>query len=239
MKGPMFKWFGAKWNASKHYPAPKYKLIVEPFAGSACYSLRHAKTHRAVLWDTCPEIAQLWRWLIGEARPRDVLAIPVKLEPFTDIRKLWLSDGQQLLLKHWQRTNPQTACWTTSPWGHLPGQWTENTRTRVAAQLPMIKHWEFRELKPDFEVEATWFVDPPYQHNYDYKLPPIDYAALAHRVLGLHGQVIVCEALHPKTGETPYWLPFKAFRETVTSRRKAHNSHHSRELIYLQDRSSP
>lgn len=228
----MFKWFGAKWNASKHYPMPEYKLIVEPFAGSACYALRHASTCRAVLWDACPEIAQLWCWLIDEARARDILAIPIELEPYTDIRKLGLSRGQRWLLKYWQRTNPQTACWTTSPWGHLPGQWTASTRARVAAQLPLIRRWEFRE--PDYTVEATWFIDPPYQHNYGHKQPAIDYKKLARRVMRLRGQVIVCEALNPKTGASPDWLPFEVFRETVTSRRKAHNSHHSSELIFLR-----
>ena len=38
MPGPLFKWFGSKWSASKHYPRPLYDTIVEPFAGGAGYA---------------------------------------------------------------------------------------------------------------------------------------------------------------------------------------------------------
>lgn len=38
---PFFRYFGSKWLVGKHYPAPMHETIVEPFAGSACYSLHH------------------------------------------------------------------------------------------------------------------------------------------------------------------------------------------------------
>jgi hypothetical protein len=39
---PFFSFFGSKWRVAPHYPAPERDLIIEPFAGSAGYSLRHA-----------------------------------------------------------------------------------------------------------------------------------------------------------------------------------------------------
>ena len=33
----------------------------------------------------------------------------------------------------------------------------------------------------------------------------------------------------------PDYLPFKFFGERITSRRKAHQNHHSKELIYVRE----
>ena len=44
---PFFSYFGGKWRTAKHYPGPSRDLIIEPFAGSAGYSVRHP--HKAVI----------------------------------------------------------------------------------------------------------------------------------------------------------------------------------------------
>src|SRR4029077_1728061 len=142
--------------------------------------------------------------------------------------------GQATLLKTWQRTNNVGDCWTISPWGNKPGQWTENTRSRVASEFHVIKHWTVkREATEVFsDYESTWMIDPPYQYNYQYRSKPLDYKALAARLLSLRGQVIVCEAICQKTDSSPTWLPFTFFGSRITSRRKAGNNHHSKELIW-------
>src|ERR1019366_3361701 len=127
--GPLFKWFGSKWQSAKHYPQPEHARIVEPFAGGAGYSLNYCD-REVVIWEDDPNLAKLWPWLIGSASSADIHEIPIDLPAGTDIRKIGLKLGQIMLLKHWQRTNNVGDCWTTSPWGHLPGQWTANTRTR-------------------------------------------------------------------------------------------------------------
>jgi site-specific DNA-adenine methylase len=237
--GPLFKWFGSKWLSSKTLPAPKYDTIIEPFAGGAGYSLRHCE-RIVILAETDPHISALWPWLINEATEHDVREIPLNLPEGTDIRTLGLSSGQALLLKSWQRTNNVGSCWTISPWGNKPGQWTANTRARVAEEIDAVKHWSFLnvngcELLHRISTDpATWFIDPPYQFNYQYRnTTPIDYNALASRVRKLDGQVIVCEALCQKTDARPTWLPFVDFGSRITSRRKTENHHHSRELIYV------
>lgn len=229
--GPLFKWFGSKWSLSKHYPPPIHDDIIEPFAGSAGYSLRH-HPKRVHLYDANQQIRDLWSFLI-RATESDIREIPINVPVGSDIRELGLSHGQALLLKMWQRTNNVGECWTISPWGHLPGQWTESTRARVAEQHLAIAHW--RVLDNEWcGVNRTWFVDPPYQYGYQYRCNPIDYNQLADDVkyIARDNQVIVCEAM-AKDGRCPDWLHFTPFRKQVTSRRKAENHHHSSELIYI------
>lgn len=230
--GPLFKWFGAKWNASKHYPPPAHGVILEPYAGSAAYALRHAGDRAVVLFDDDPNLIPLWEWLISDATEAAIREIPIGLPVGTNILELGLSRGQALLLKHWQRTNNVGDCWITSPWGHMPGQWTANTRARVAEEVALVKRWQFRP--PTWSRTGTWFIDPPYEFNYRYRTgKTFDHAALAKRVRALRGQIIVCEARDPKDGRIPKYLPFTDFRSTVTSRRKTTEHHHSREVIYI------
>lgn len=235
MTGPLFKWFGSKWLSSRLMSEPKFDCIIEPFAGSAAYSLRHHEK-QVILCESDVHIANLWQWLIGEAKDSDVREIPLNLPEGTDIRSIGLSPGQALLLKSWQRTNNVGDCWTTSPWGNKPGQWTANTRARVADQMSAVKHWRFfgsdgmAVLR--FPMKLTWFIDPPYQYNYQYRQSGVDYVELSRLIQAQSGQRIVCEALCQKTGARPDWLPFVDFGERITSRRRAHNNHHSKELIW-------
>jgi hypothetical protein len=236
--GPLFKWFGSKWQSAKHYPQPEHDTIVEPFAGGAGYSLNHAE-RQVVLWDEDPHVTELWKWLVLYATSSDVMDIPVGLPAGTDISALDLSYGQKLLLKNWQRTNNVGECWTISPWGDKPGQWTANTRARVAEQIHAVKHWIVVDPMSYVSTPATWFIDPPYRYNYRYsrKLPPFDYDALVSLVQTIHRDslLIVCEALG-KNGERPDYLPFVESHRAVTSRRKSTQSRHSRELVYVRRR---
>lgn len=231
--GPLFKWFGSKWQSAKRYPSPEHDTIIEPFAGSAGYACNFAEK-RVFLWDADDNVRDLWLWLLFVANESLIRTIPVGEPAGTDIRELGLSWGQSLLLKHWQRTNNVGDCWTISPWGHLPGQWTESTRARVAEEVYAIKHWRLDQ--PPAEKVGTWFIDPPYKYNYRYRrdLPPFDHQGLADMVRRIHpsSQIIVCEAACPKTGAIPQYLPFRPNHSSVTSRRKATQNHHSAELIW-------
>lgn len=230
--GPLFKWFGSKWSAARLYPASTHSSIYEPYAGSAGYSLRHSD-HNITLWDSNPRLQELWSWLIYSATENDVRSIPLDITEGTDIRQLGLSWGQQLLLKHWQRTNNYGECWTISPWGNKPGQWTANTRARVAEEISAIKHWQFGPI--DWNAIGTYFIDPPYQYNYTYGVKNFDYTELVQKCkdLPITSEIIACEAVCSKTGAVPSYLPFSFFANRVTSRRKVENNHHSKELLWV------
>jgi len=235
--GPLFKWFGSKWLSSKKLPPPEFDTIIEPFAGSAGYSLRYCRERTVLLAETDPHILCLWSWLINDTTEALIREIPINVKVGTDIRTLGMCRGQELLLKTWQRTNNVGNCWTVSPWGNMPGQWTANTRSRVASEFHVVKDWKIYEngielLYQQHLPDVTYFVDPPYQFNYQYKAKAIDYTKLAQCLRLKHGQVIVCEAVEPKTERVPTWLPFQPFGSRITSRRKADCHHHSKELLY-------
>lgn len=225
--------------STKHYPPPLPGLpIFEPYAGSAGYSLNYADLP-VVIWEDDFNLAILWQWMIEQATPDLVRQIPCGLPEGLDIRTLDLCQGQMLLLKHWQRTNNVGYCWTISKWGHLPGQWTTNTRARVADEMMAIKHWKLQPI--DWQTPGTYFVDPPYLHNYRYRFPKtesFDYQGLVNRLsqVPAGSRIIVTEATCPKTGAVPDYLPFKPSHRQVTSRRKVGNNHHSNELIFTEDR---
>ena len=87
---PFFGFYGGKWrDALKHYPAPSHATIVEPFAGSAGYSVRYAN-RRVVLCELDPVIAGVWRYLI-RVKPAEILAIP-DLDPDGSIDDLKVCD---------------------------------------------------------------------------------------------------------------------------------------------------
>jgi len=235
--GPFFKWFGSKWMNAINYPYPYGKYIIEPFAGSAGYSCNYSENN-VILWDDDTYVKDLWSYLIYEAESKDILTIPINIPIGTDIHTLDLSKGQKLLLKHWQRTNNVGECWTISPWGNKPGQWTANTRTRIANQIQYIKHWKVQPTIDFVDYEkCTWFIDPPYQFNYRYSrnLIPFNYGGLCSLVQTINSKslIIVCEA-KGKEGQVPVYLPFTNSFSSVTSRRKQSQSHHSNELIYIR-----
>lgn len=234
--GPLFKCFGSKWLSSKHLPPPEYPTVIEPFAGGAGYSLRHYEKNIR-LYERDTHVRELWEFLIVEATESIIRDIPINVPEGTDIRTLDLRPGAALLLKHWQRTNNVGNCWTISSWGHLPGMWTANCRARVAEEHQAIKHWlvngsDWTEAFQDHHgYEATWLVDPPYEFNYKYRQPPIEYTDLAEKCISAKGQVVVCEATDPENGNVPDWLPFQPWAKRINSRRGPGKRSYSMELL--------
>ena len=236
-RGPMFKYFGSKYRSSVKYPAPKYSTIIEPFAGGAGYSLRDRERYVIVL-DLDAELIALWQWLI-KADPLEIAAMPVTgLTQGTDIRTLGLSPGAAELMRRWQRTGSCSA-WTVSnittgesPWcqthgvgqyGGNTGMWHKNTRDYLVHAVTTIRHWQafcasWEQIDLAKAPEATWFIDPPYQHvaysSYKHGLKGIDYPKLADWCKALPGQVIVAEQ------EGADWLPFVPSHEVSGMRGK-------------------
>lgn len=230
---PFWNYYGAKWRDAPHYPAPRHATIIEPFAGAAGYSLRYAE-RRVILVEKNPIVAAVWRWLIASA-PVDVLAIP-EVDHIDDLpasvcqEARWLvgfslNDGTtapRKALSAGRRKLREKGC-------HFQG-WCAARRARVAAQVDSVKHW--RIIEGDYTaapgIDATWFVDPPYQlagKYYPHRLAAEDYAPLAAWCHDRKGQVIVCEAMGAD------WLPFAPFRVTRAGPTRQRHA----EAIWLRD----
>lgn len=215
---PLFKYFGSKWTSSFYYSAPVGE-VCEPFAGSACYSLRWG-VERAVLLDTDDRVCALWEYLI-HVSPDEIRALPL-LSVGDRVSALGLPYEQRLLL----------SCWVnTSPWRDTMGGanrslslWGEAARERVANNVQRIRGW--RVLHADYTAapeSATTFVDPPYQRmgrHYREGCKKLDYAALGAWCRSRNGLVIACEQ------EGADWLPWNG---TVPSRRTARKDDHGQQ----------
>ena len=231
---PFFTYTGGKYRLAPRYPAPAYDMIIEPFAGSAGYSLRYHEKD-VVLLDLDPAVATLWEYLIAAA-PRDILSLPLydgTWETTDDLTSL--SDGEKMLIRGWLNKGTfgkRPSAWMRS--GKFDTQfWGEKIRQRVAEQVPLIKHWKVLHEpytnSPD--VDATWFVDPPYQVAgvaYRHGSGDIDFSALGQWCRERSGQTIVCE----NDGAT--WLPFRPFA-SAHAMSGSHRTGRSAEAVWLSD----
>ncbi len=219
MLRPFFPYYGSKWRAFDLYPAPG-PVIVEPFAGSAGYATRYPD-RRVLLIDSDPVIAGLWAYLI-RATPAELLRIPDVPAGATVFDVAWPCEEARWLAGFWLTPGVFHPALKASSWAiNNPGAgrfWGAAVRERLAAQVPAIRHWEIRNCSyadaPD--VEATWFVDPPYQvhgRKYRHSSKRIDYANLGAWCAARRGCVTVCE----QEGAT--WLPFQPLGDIRASTR--------------------
>jgi hypothetical protein len=208
MLRPFFCYYGGKWRAAPKYPTPDHSVIIEPFAGAAGYSLRHA-TAQVHLYDIDPTIVGLWQWLI-KVKVSDVLALPLAV---THVDDLHISQEAKSLIGFWLNKGTAAPCKRPSAWmreGLRPNSfWGEHIRQRIASQVDAIRHWKV--FQESYETipngRATWFIDPPYQNavGRHYRCSAVDFPALGRWCEQRRGQVIVCE----QAGAT--WMPFEPF----------------------------
>ena len=210
-----FGYFGSKLVLSARYPPPRHETIVEPFAGSAGYATRYHR-HRVVLVEKSPTVASVWRYLL-RATARELLALP-DLADGQSVADLGVPEEARALIGFWlgmgdgAPRNFRSTRMREKPEGC---SWGRTVRARLASQVDKIRHW--RIIEGDYseapDVEATWFIDPPYQvagHVYRCSSAEIDFAELGAWCRARRGQVIVCE------NEGATWLPFRPFRALNT-----------------------
>jgi hypothetical protein len=208
---PFWRYYGGKFRAAPRYPKPLHDTIVEPFAGAAGYSLRYPD-RRVILVEKYHVVAGIWRYLI-KVSPEEIRRIP--LVEHVDELPSWVPQEARDLFGFCMNS----ACCSPRKqlsagrkklrsMGRVFEGWSEAQRERVASQVTQIRHWEIIEgdytLAPN--IEATWFIDPPYQVAGSYYVHKrIDYAELAPWCRARQGQVMVCENVGAD------WLPFKPF----------------------------
>lgn len=209
---PFFTFFGGKYRAAPRYPAPAYSTVVEPFAGSAGYSLRHHERN-VVLVERDPVIAATWRYLLT-VEPAAVRRLPL-LGGWNSLDELDVEPGARHLIGFWLNKGMTAPCNVPSQWVRTETRnmalfWNELVRERVATQVDAIRHWQL--IEGDYteapDIEATWFIDPPYVstgYRYRHGSRQLDYPKLGAWCVDRRGQTIVCE------GPEADWLPFEEF----------------------------
>lgn len=205
---PFFTYFGGKWRSARKYPDPKYDLIIEPFAGSAGYSLNYCDRD-VILYDLDPTICAVWEYLLS-VKESEILDLP-DVHPGMTVDDLDVCTEAKILIGFWLNKGASRPCKTPSAWmrgrTHPNSFWGEAIRRRISGQLWLIRHWkiENKHYSEAADRLATWFIDPPYEvrgENYVFGSSQVDYSHLASWCRSRCGQVIVCE----QTGAD--WLPF-------------------------------
>jgi len=92
---PSFTYYGSRWRAAPRYPFPRRGTIVEPFAGAAGYSIRHANK-KVILVEKNAKMACVWRYLI-KATSAEILALPL-IEPGQSVDDLNISQEARILI---------------------------------------------------------------------------------------------------------------------------------------------
>lgn len=189
----MFSYYGSKSKIVNYYPVPKHSKIIEPFAGSAKYSLKYFD-REILLVDKYEPIIKLWNWL-QQCSANDITKLPI-LKQGDDIRKIeGLCEEERILLGYGAQAGVAIFGNTVTEAG------TRNMKTmfrNIADNLHKIKHWQIR-LGDYNDIEndcATWFIDPPYQfggHKYKHSNKKINFEQLAKWCKSRCGQTIVCE----------------------------------------------
>ena len=222
----MWSYYGAKKRIAKYYPESKYDIIIEPFAGSAQYSLFGDNWKKQViLIDKYIVIVNLWKWLINVSK-EEINDLPLlkENETLNDYPNLkieakfligfFINSGSAVPKKKVKKFN----------------SWNEKKKEYIIKTLEKIRHWKVfhNEYTNIPNKEATWFIDPPYQFGGEHYHSSVNNKHLDFNILGKwcqnrNGQVIVCE------NDKANWLPFKPLVELHGQK------HKTMEVIWYKD----
>jgi len=208
----MWSYYGSKSKIVNHYPPPKFDKIIEPFAGSARYSLKYFEND-IFINDKYEVIYGIWKYL-QQCSPGDIISLPklkvgdkIIREEYDCIEQAWL---MSFIIK-------SGTCWPELIVSKYGASAIEHRKRDIANNLYKIKHWkvtnyDYLEIK---NTKATWFIDPPYQFGgHKYKYNKIDFNKLATWSKSREGHVIVCENTKAD------WMEFKPMKEMMGAKFK-------------------
>jgi len=157
-----------------------------------------------ILNDAYDVIANIWKYLIN-ATPEQINNLP-NMQRGDTIKDLQnISQVEKDLLGFMVNRGVPYPHFVYTTWA-CEGNEINKVKQRILENLPKIRHWNV--LCESYEklenIEATWFIDPPYQNGGDrYIKNQIDYSYLSEWCKSRNGQVIVCE------NSDANWLDFK------------------------------
>lgn len=220
---PFFPYFGSKWRMARHYPAPSGDTVVEPFAGGAGYACFH-DVPRAILVDKDPVIAGVWSYLIAVS-PAEIMALPDLPAVGDCVDDHAIPQEAKWLIGFWLNRGSaspkksRTAYSARSDRSQL--NWGPGAKQRIASQIPLISGWQIVHggYEDCTDVEATWFIDPPYgDKGRYYRVPFNGFIELGNWCRRRRGLVIACE------GPDATWLPFRPLGSFKSTRGRADES---------------
>jgi site-specific DNA-adenine methylase len=200
----MWSYYGSKSKVIKEYHEPLFDTIIEPFAGTARYSLRGRNWEkRVILVDKYKVIVDIWNYL-KNASEKDILGLPNFKHKESVEQHGQLSQVEKWLIGfciHRGCSSPGLSATEFNSWSQ--------DKKRIAGNLFKIRHWEI--INGDYfalkNIEATWYIDPPYQEGgHIYKYNTIDYKKLGDWCRQRNGHVMVCENTYAN------WLPFRPLK---------------------------
>lgn len=216
---PFFPYYGSKWNLARRYPEPR-GAVVEPFAGSAGYATFFGCAD-VLLIDSDPVIFGVWSYLL-RVTAAEIMALPDLPTAGDNVDNHPLPQEAKWLIGFWlnrgsaQPKKSRTAYSARTDRAQL--NWSPRAKERIASQLPALSGWRvvlgsYAEA-PD--IEATWFVDPPYSDKGKfYRHTFSDFAGLGAWCRSRHGLVIACD------GPGAAWLPFQPLGSFKSTRGRA------------------
>jgi len=195
----MFSYYGAKTKIINHYPSPTKDTIIEPFAGSARYSLKFFDRN-IILYEKDEKVFKIWKYL-QEATEKDILSLP-DAPPKTDLRKIKSLSKEEAWLIGFQgnrgAARPNNIMSVRSTWS--------KDKVRIAKEVYKIKHWNIIQkdaMNMPIDNNISYFIDPPYtvqSHGYTHK--HVDFNKLKN-IINKLDEVIVCG------NESDKWLDFQ------------------------------
>jgi len=203
----MFSYYGSKSKLIDLYPAPMFDKIIEPFAGSARYALKYWE-HDILIVDAYDVVIKIWHYL-KQASIKDIMSLPdLTYGQTTDDYDL--SEGERLLLGFLVARGSRRPAKIVQKFSSVA-----NDKKRIASDLHKIRHWKI--MQGDYRaienVEATWFIDPPYQnvgkagYNVNERGNKINFSELGAWCKSRNGQSIVCEVTAAD------WLDFTPLKQ--------------------------
>lgn len=198
----MFYYYGRKKRIVKYYPYPLQDTIIEPFAGSAAYSMEYFEKN-VILYEINHKIYSVWKYL-QDASINDILGLPIleKGQCLNNEEFNYLTDPEKWTIGLF--LNPGSSIPKKSPGNYC--DWDEKHRKILSDDLYKIKHWTIKNESyvTAENILATWYIDSPYQKAGKYYPNwQIDFNFLGNWCKERKGQVIVCE------NEGADWLPFE------------------------------
>lgn len=234
-----FSYYGSKSKIAHLYPPPEHNLIVEPFAGGAAYGWLHRRDslgNKLDVWlnDLDSKTFSIWKFLtspdacaIVEAYVPDKVEMGQKVseiipECFSGLVELCRAEANQgtqgTKSVRDQITFMGAKCW--------------KVKRKLLEVIPEVSEWKITNVdyKQLANVEATWFIDPPYigaGKVYRMGSDLINYEELGWWVLGRRGMSITCEN-YPAD-----WLPFEKMEHPRVSIRSRYQKANAPEAVYI------